>query len=132
MGNTYTSYTQYFEERDPTNEEEGQIDFVNWLHRYYPEVHASLFHVPNGGKRARRTAGRMKLLGVKRGVPDIVILLPRAGKAGLVLELKRSVGSVRASAEQYAWLGMFEASGFVTAVCRVSEAPLVVESYLNL
>lgn len=43
------------------------------------------FHVPNGGGRSKVEASILKGLGVKAGVPDIVIL--RAGR-GYAIELK--------------------------------------------
>lgn len=44
------------------------------------------FHVPNGGKRGKVEAAIMKAMGVRAGVPDLVIL-PRGG-VPLFIELK--------------------------------------------
>ena len=121
-----------FYERDPRDEESGQVDLVNWLHRAHPKAWDATFHVPNGGYRARKTAARMKLLGVKRGVPDLIMLLPRGDYCGLAIELKRSEGRYKASDDQWLWLDRFTASGFMAVCCRVSEAPDVICSYLSL
>jgi hypothetical protein len=47
------------------------------------------FHVPNGGKRGRIEAAILKSMGVRAGVPDLVLI--RAGLA-YCLELKAPLG----------------------------------------
>ena len=85
--------------------------------------------IPNGGHRARRTAGRLKAEGVRRGVPDYLFPLRRGGFAGLAIELKTTAG--RASAEQRAWLDHLRANGWHAEVCRGwQEAWAVVRDYL--
>jgi hypothetical protein len=44
------------------------------------------FHIPNGGKRTKAAAGRLKAMGVKAGMPDIPIVLPEGRM--LWIELK--------------------------------------------
>lgn len=75
------------------------------------------FHCPNGGKRDKRTAEKLKRMGVSPGVPDLIIVEPPKGtdRPGAVIEIKKIGG--RVSKEQRAWLQRFELSGFVTAVC---------------
>jgi hypothetical protein len=46
------------------------------------------FHTPNGGKRYGREGAKLQRMGVKSGVPDILILTQRKGYAGLAIELK--------------------------------------------
>jgi hypothetical protein len=46
------------------------------------------FHTPNGGKRFGKEGKKLQLMGVKAGVPDILILNQRKGYAGLAIELK--------------------------------------------
>ena len=46
------------------------------------------FHTPNGGKRFGREGAKLQRMGVKSGVPDILILTQRKGYAGLAIELK--------------------------------------------
>lgn len=54
----------------------------------YPELDWA-FAVPNGGKRDKRTANRLKATGVKSGVPDIFLPVRRGQFPGLWVELKR-------------------------------------------
>jgi hypothetical protein len=48
-----------------------------------------VFAIPNGGKRPKGEAGRMKAEGVQRGYPDIGLDLVRGQYHGLRIELKR-------------------------------------------
>ena len=67
----------------------------------YPELRY-LFHVPNGGHRNKATAGRLKAAGVKAGVPDLLLLVPRGRYHGMACELKMPGG--RLSPSQRTWL----------------------------
>lgn len=49
------------------------------------------FHVPNGEHRHAATGAKLKKMGVKAGVPDLVLVI--GGKA-IFLELKRNRGRV--------------------------------------
>jgi hypothetical protein len=80
----------------------------------YPELKL-LHHIPNGGARSKATAGRLKAAGVKAGVPDICLPVPRHGFHGLYIELKW--GKNKATEEQVGWLGDLRAQGYYTAIC---------------
>lgn len=49
---------------------------------------ALLHHIPNGGARSKATAGRLKAEGVKAGIPDICLPVPKNGYGALYIELK--------------------------------------------
>ena len=68
----------------------------------HPEL-ALLHAIPNGGKRSKSEAARMKAAGVKPGVPDMFLPVAREGCHGLYIELKRRDGG-RVSPEQTAWM----------------------------
>jgi hypothetical protein len=76
------------------------------------------FHCPNGGHRSAREGAKLKALGVKPGVPDLIIItrcewMRRADVPGCVLELKAPKG--RVSPEQTHWLAMMQLQGWNTA-----------------
>ena len=73
-----------------------------------------LYAVPNGGKRDKVTAARMKREGLKAGVPDVVLPVARMGYHGFYLELK--VGKNKTSAEQAAWLTALATEGYLVDV----------------
>lgn len=74
----------------------------------YPELEL-LHHIPNGGKRDKRTAEKLKAEGVKAGVPDICLPVARKGYNNLYIELKRIGGKV--SKEQEAWIDKLNRAG---------------------
>ena len=77
----------------------------------WPELRL-LHAIPNGGKRDIRTAAMLKAEGVKPGVPDICLPVPRGGKHGLYIELKRRKGGTVSKAQE-AWIRALMAQGFV-------------------
>lgn len=86
------------------------------------------FHVPNGGKRGKREAARFVGLGVKRGVPDILIVSRCPdGKSGVAIELKTPAG--RVSPEQIQWLEDLRRNNWHAVVCRsIDEVIALVRS----
>ena len=96
----------------------------------HPEL-ALLFHIPNGGSRGKAEAGRFRAMGVKAGVPDLFLPVPRGGYHGLFVEMKRTKGG-RVSREQQAWLEALRFRGYAAAVCRGWEvAARVIEWYIK-
>ena len=73
-----------------------------------------LFAVPNGGKRHIATALKLKAEGVKAGVPDVWLPVPRDRYHGLVIEMKAKGN--RPTPEQDEWLLRLDGYGYATAV----------------
>ena len=97
-----------------TEEEEHEI-----LAEKLDELELDWFHPPNGGFRDIKTARRLRRMGTKPGVPDIIIVTPPPAfpdRIGTVIELKRQDGGV-VSDYQKDWLARFERHGWYTAVC---------------
>lgn len=90
-----------------------------------------LFAVPNGGRRSKAAAGRLKAEGLKAGVWDLMMPLARGGHHGLWIEMKSSTGSL--SDTQKKWGARMRLAGYRTEVCRsCDEAWSVIENYLGL
>ena len=88
-----------------------------------------LHHIPNGGKRNAREAARLKKEGVRAGVPDIFLPVPRKKYNGMYIELKAKVG--RLSDNQKWWIERLEQQGYYCQVCYGWEAARnVILSYL--
>ena len=113
------------------HEEREQIALMQWAayqESVYPELHW-LHHIPNGGMRSKATAGKLKAAGVKAGVPDLCLPVPRGGYAGLYIELK--YGKNKPSEHQLEWLEYLSGAGYKTAVCYgFEEARNVILEYL--
>lgn len=82
-------------------ESELQKSCVRWFGYQYPEYTLLLFAVPNGGKRNAKEAARLKAEGVRPGVTDLILLVPRGGFPALCIELKTKRG--KASDLQTEW-----------------------------
>lgn len=101
--------------------QEGIYPFLRWL-----------MHVPNGGLRSRGEAGKMRAMGVRKGVVDWILPFPSpSGRyAGLAIEVKSHRGTV--SDEQQDFLDDAAAAGWLTAVVRSSdEFVKVVEQWIR-
>lgn len=95
----------------------------------YPELEW-MYHIPNGGKRNAREAARFKRMGVKPGVSDVHLPIPRGKYHGLWIEMKSANG--RVSSEQSRFLAAMRKYGHKTAVCYGwEEAVAVIEEYLG-
>jgi hypothetical protein len=76
----------------PQTESQIQKDFVSWFRKRYTTIEPLFFAVGNGGARNVWTAKIMKDEGVRAGVSDLILLIPRHGYAGLLIETKTPDG----------------------------------------
>ena len=80
--------------------------------------YSNLIHIPNGERRDKATAGRLKAMGVQAGVYDLFLAVARRHEQtlwhGLWLELK--YGENKPSQAQVAWAQRMTAQGYL---CRV-------------
>lgn len=89
-----------------------------------------LFAIPNGGSRHPVEAARLKATGVKRGVPDMFLPVPKGKWHGLFIELKSDKGGM--SLEQRAWMDALRALGYYALVCFGADAAIErIEGYLR-
>lgn len=90
------------------------------------------YHVPNGEYRDHATSNRLKLMGVKPGVPDIEIPAARHGFTGAHIELKRTKTS-RLEDSQEEFLEYLHAIGRFTFEAKGWDiARMVTEWYFHL
>jgi hypothetical protein len=116
----------------PTEHQE-QVALFEWAafqECVWPELRL-LHAIPNGGKRDKVTAARLKAEGVKPGVPDVCLPVPRGDKHGLYIEMKRRKGG-SVSADQLKWIESLMRQGYECHVCRgCEEARLTILAYLG-
>ncbi|HHA2772087.1 TPA: VRR-NUC domain-containing protein [Stenotrophomonas maltophilia] len=81
-----------------------------------------LMHVPNGGRRGKLEAVRLKAQGVRAGYPDLVLDVARGGYHGLRIELKATRADLgrkpEVSAVQRSWLTRLQQQGYRAVVCE--------------
>jgi hypothetical protein len=92
-------------------EHHHQAIFVSWFRKTFPDVR--IFATPNGGKRSKREAERLKLEGVSSGVPDLYVPEWR-----LWIEMKTAGSVGRVSEDQWGWLEYLQSIGDRATVCR--------------
>lgn len=114
-----------------------QVQVVAHLRTFHPDVLVAA--VPNGGKRSKTEAARLKAEGVLPGYPDLLIDEPRVGYHGLRIEMKRERGPkggtahTPTTADQRRVHALLRARGYGVSVCYgAAEAIAVIEDYLAL
>lgn len=121
-------------------EHDEQAHVVRWADlksREIPELR-TLFAVPNGGHRNLLVARKMKLEGVRPGVPDMFLPVARGDHHGLFIEMKTEAmrpkrgGKGGCTDLQLAWHEALRAEGYRVEVCYgAGEGIRVIEEYLK-
>ena len=119
--------------RNPFAKYLGKEDVLqNQVMRYiclkYPKT---LFtHVANEGKRTPFEQYKMKYLGTKPGIPDIMIFEPNNTKNGLAIELK--AGYNKPTPNQKKWLKELENNNWVAVWSNnLDECIEIIDKYFN-
>ncbi len=128
------------------DEHQEQVTVIDWALRSegrWPELHW-LYAVPNGAKLPFKTvtrngrsfrvcpeAQKLKDEGLRSGVPDLCLPVPRGGYCGLYIEMKALDGDP--SEAQMNWLEGLNALGHMAALAYgANQAIQTIESYLAL
>lgn len=115
-------------------EHEEQVNLMQWWSlqcRRFGVAEQCLFAIPNGGQRNIITAKRMKDEGVRSGIPDLFLAVPRGKFHGLFIEMKKPKGGV-VSDNQKACMEILSTNGYYVAVCHgFIEAKTAITSYLD-
>ena len=112
-----------------STEQQALFEWAEIASRKTPELKL-MYAVPNGGKRNITTAARLKKEGVKPGVPDICLPVPRGRYHGLYIEMK--VNKNKPSANQKWWIEQLQKQGYRVEVCYSwGEAVKVITEYIT-
>ena len=96
----------------------------------HPEL-KMMYAIPNGGRRDPIEAAHLKQQGVKAGVPDLCLAVPRGKYHGLYIEMK--VGRNKTTDQQNEWLANLSYYGYAVKVCySCLAAKTAIERYLSL
>lgn len=109
-------------------EHEEQVTLFSWAK--YREELRWMFAIPNGGLRHKSVAMKMKAEGVKAGIWDIFLPLPRGEYHGLFIEMKYKMNKLTPSQKEF---GQYiEEAGYKAEVAYSWEqAKNIIEEYLN-
>ena len=124
-------------ERFLTEENHHQRAVATYMKLQWSKV--KWFHPMNEGKRGKYEQFLVKILGVSKGVPDVMIpksIFINIGDqrvikyAGLAIELKSKKG--KTTKEQDEWLEYLDGEGWYTAISNNSEKSIaLIDDYLK-
>ena len=112
-----------------------QVSLMQWWSlqcRRFGIPEQLLFAIPNGGQRNIITAKRMKDEGVRAGIPDLFLAVPRGKFHGLFVEMKKTQGGVVSDAQK-ACMQMLSDNGYCVTICHgFMDAQEAIKGYLSL
>lgn len=94
------------------SEDDEQRQLIQWC-RTDPRLQY-LFHIPNENSAGLKWGVRNRQLGVKSGVPDLMLPIPSGPYHGLFVELKTANGHT--SQNQERWLTALNEFGYLAVV----------------
>ncbi len=111
---------------DEMSEHEHQVLVIQWARLQvkcgtYPDLDV-LHAVPNAARRTKGERGWMLSEGMKAGVPDLHLPVPRGGFVGLYIEMK-SKGRKLTAAQDW-WQDRLHKLGHFVATCFTSSAAI--------
>lgn len=92
--------------REERREQSALFAWIRTLERMHPALRL-IFHVPNGEARDPRTGAALKAMGVRRGVPDVIVPTAR-----IAIEMKAPGKRSRVTAEQAEFASNLRAHGW--------------------
>ena len=112
-----------------SQEQQALFEWAETMEYKYPELKL-MYHIPNGGLRNKTVAAKLKLEGVKSGVPDIFLPVAKLNFHGLYIEIKAEKGKL--SENQKKWHEKLRNQGYRAITCwGWEEAKTMIESYLK-
>lgn len=97
-----------------------QVACVRWFGMQFPQLAPLLFAIPNGGYRDVRVAAKLRAEGVRAGVPDMMLAVPKGQFCGLFVEMKNGKAG-RLSDHQRDMIARLQTQGYRVEVCRTFE-----------
>ncbi len=118
--------------RSEAQEQTALFEWADQCVRFgvHPEL-KMMYAIPNGGSRNKIEAVHLKQQGVKAGVPDLCLAVPKGKYHGLYVEMK--IGHNKPTDKQNEWLANLSHYGYAIKVCySYSAAKTAIEHYLSL
>lgn len=111
-------------------EQAAVIEWWQYACRQYGVPECSLLHIANEGTGSAVRGRLQKRQGVRAGVADLFLSVPRGAFSGLWIEMKRKGGRVRP--EQREFLSQMQTLGYEGAVCFGADAArAVIAEYMT-
>lgn len=100
------------------SETEIQRQIIEWCN-HIPELRNMVIHIPNEGKRTISMGRKLRQIGLRPGVADLFIPIPRHGYNGVWVEIKSKHGVLRENQREF--LSDMEKQGYLTFISRSLE-----------
>lgn len=111
------------------SEDDEQRQLIQWC-RTDPRLQY-LFHIPNENTTGIKWGIRNRQLGVKSGVPDLMLPIPAGSYHGMFIEMKTKAG--KTSPNQDKWIEALNTFGYLAVVAYGwEEAKCKILDYLKL
>lgn len=111
-------------------ESSDQMRLFCWI-RTRPDIHPYTFSVPNDRKTNRIMGAILKHMGLKPGVSDICVSIPKGQYHGMFIELK--FGKNKPTQHQINFIDNMREKGYHALVCVGYEAArAAIEEYMDL
>ncbi|HCB3859264.1 TPA: VRR-NUC domain-containing protein [Escherichia coli] len=118
--------------RDGNCEHFEQVFIFDYFERKHPDIYELLHATPNGGKRSKSTAGKMKAEGQKKGYPDMSLDKACGIYHGMRIELKEPNGKAPTK-EQIAWMRRLREEGYYVVLAYGAEQAITaILEYISL
>jgi hypothetical protein len=106
------------------------FDQIRLMETKYPVLKLMLA-VPNAAKRSYKLAAMLKAEGMRKGMLDVLFLVPMKGFAGLAIEFKKVGGKL--TPEQLTYIDLLTNAGWLVIVETSADAAMkVVKNYLGI
>lgn len=116
--------------RSEDTEQAAVITWAKYREVARPELKL-LHHCPNGGSRNKAEAVKLKQMGVKAGVPDLHLPVPKGSYNGLYIEMKYGSGTIQKTQREF--LKAAAAYGNYCCVCYGAEEAIeIIQQYIDL
>ena len=116
--------------RSEDTEQAAVIIWAKYREVSHPELKL-LHHCPNGGSRNKAEAVKLKQMGVKAGVPDLHLPVPKGAYTGLYIEMKYGNGTIQHTQREF--LKTAAAYGNYCCVCYGAEEAIeIIQQYIGL
>lgn len=124
------NHTYYEKKKTEATEQRRIIAYCESMSAYNSD-YKMIYHIPNEGKRKERTGANLKRIGMKKGVPDLCVAVPKLNLHGLYIELKLN-NKKKVTNEQIQWIEDLTKRGYAATVCfNGDEAITLITAYIN-
>jgi len=86
------------------------IAFMQRLQQYHPEIFDLIYHIKNESSTAHVSG-----IGIKKGIPDYFLAMPKGGYHGLYLEMKKPKGTL--TKDQVKVIPKLREQGYKVEIC---------------